>query len=118
MVLLRQSWFAQSVFPRASVRNSRYDCDQRPTIINFCSYNYLGMSGDPKVSRASQAAIEQFGTSVSASRLVSGQKTISTELEREIAGFLEVEDSIAFMGGTRPTIDDRSSLRVWGPHSA
>lgn len=68
-------------------------------LINFSSYNYLGMSGDPTVSRAAQEAIDRFGTSVSASRLVSGQKTIHVELERAIADFLGTEDAIVFVGG-------------------
>ena len=46
-------------------------------LINFSSYNYLGMSGDPAVSAAAKAAIDRYGTSASASRLVSGQKAHS-----------------------------------------
>ncbi len=53
-------------------------------LINFSSYNYLGMSGDPAVSAAAKAAIDRYGTSASASRLVSGQKAIHVELEREL----------------------------------
>ncbi len=68
-------------------------------LINFSSYNYLGMSGDAEVSQAAKEAIDQFGTSVSASRLVSGQKTIHTQLEREIADFVGAQDSIVFVGG-------------------
>ncbi len=67
--------------------------------VNFCSYNYIGMSGDPAVIRAVQEATAKFGTSVSASRVVSGQKTIHVELEREIADFIGTEDSIVFVGG-------------------
>jgi 8-amino-7-oxononanoate synthase/acyl carrier protein len=68
-------------------------------LLSFASYNYLGMSGDPAVTRAAQAAIERFGTSVSASRLVSGEKTIHRELERAIADFVGAEDAIVFVGG-------------------
>jgi 8-amino-7-oxononanoate synthase len=67
--------------------------------INFSSYNYLGMSGDPAVSEAAKAAIDRYGTSASASRLVSGQKTIHVEVEREMSRFLGVEDTIALVGG-------------------
>jgi 8-amino-7-oxononanoate synthase len=66
---------------------------------NFCSYNYLGMSGDPHVMRAAQIAIEQYGTSVSASRLVSGEKPLHRELEQAIAELLGTEDAIVFVGG-------------------
>lgn len=68
-------------------------------LINFSSYNYLGMSGDPAVSHAAQQAIDRFGTSVSASRLVSGQKTVHVELEKAIADLLRTPDAIVFVGG-------------------
>ena len=67
--------------------------------ISFASYNYLGMSGDPSVSDAVIAATRKYGTSVSASRLVSGEKDIHRELEREIADWIGVEDSIVMVGG-------------------
>jgi 8-amino-7-oxononanoate synthase/acyl carrier protein len=68
-------------------------------LINFSSYNYLGMSGDPVVSQAAKDAIDQFGTSVSASRLVSGQKPLHTALEHEIAHFLGTADAVVYVGG-------------------
>ncbi len=68
-------------------------------VINFSSYNYVGMSGDPTVTQAVQKAAQQYGTSVSASRLVSGQKPVHLELERAIADFVGVEDSIVLVGG-------------------
>ncbi|HJS07862.1 MAG TPA: aminotransferase class I/II-fold pyridoxal phosphate-dependent enzyme, partial [Pirellulales bacterium] len=68
-------------------------------MINWSSYNYLGMSGDPIVMQAAKDAIERYGTSVSASRLVSGEKPVHRELERAIADFLGVADAICFIGG-------------------
>jgi 8-amino-7-oxononanoate synthase/acyl carrier protein len=68
-------------------------------LISFSTYNYLGMSGDPAISRAAKEAVDRFGTSTSASRLVSGEKTIHGELEREIARFHGVEDAICYVGG-------------------
>ena len=68
-------------------------------LISFASYNYLGLSGDPAVNQAAKDAIDHFGTSVSASRIVSGEKTIHRQLERELAEFLGVGDVITFPGG-------------------
>lgn len=68
-------------------------------LISFASYNYLGLSGHPEVNASAIAAIGNFGTSVSASRIVSGEKTIHRELESELAEFLGVEDIITFPGG-------------------
>ncbi len=68
-------------------------------VISFASFNYLSMSGDPAVSAAAKEAIDRFGTSVSASRLVSGQKTIHVELEKTIADFVGTEDAVALTSG-------------------
>jgi 8-amino-7-oxononanoate synthase len=68
-------------------------------MINWSSYNYLGMSGDPAVVQAAKEAIDRYGTSVSASRLVSGEKPVHRELEQAIADFIGVEDAICFVGG-------------------
>ena len=68
-------------------------------LINFSSYNYLGLAGDPRVKRAAQDAIEQFGTSASASRLASGERPLHRELEQALAAFLGVEDAMVFTAG-------------------
>ena len=68
-------------------------------LISWASYNYLGMSGDPVVTAAAKDALDQFGTSVSASRLVSGEKTIHQELERAFADFIGTEDAVTMVGG-------------------
>jgi 8-amino-7-oxononanoate synthase len=68
-------------------------------LVSFSSYNYLGMSGDPKVGAATKKAVDRFGTSVSASRLVSGEKTIHREMEEVIAQFIGAEACITFVGG-------------------
>lgn len=71
--------------------------DQR--YVNFASYNYLGYSGHPRVTEAAKAAIDLYGTSVSASRLVSGDRPVHRELEAELARLYEVDDAIIFVSG-------------------
>lgn len=68
-------------------------------LLSFASYNYLGLNGDPRVSEASKRAIDQFGTSVSASRLVSGEKTIHRELETELRDFFRLPEVLVVTGG-------------------
>ena len=68
-------------------------------MISWATYNYLGMSGEPDVTAAAKAALDRYGSSVSASRLVSGEKVIHKELEQAIARFIGTEDSITFVGG-------------------
>ncbi len=68
-------------------------------LINFSSYNYVGMSGDPVVTDAAQRACQRYGTSVSASRLVSGEKDLHGELERAISRMVGAEDAVVYVGG-------------------
>ncbi|MCC7442833.1 MAG: aminotransferase class I/II-fold pyridoxal phosphate-dependent enzyme [Bdellovibrionales bacterium] len=68
-------------------------------VIHWAGYNYVGMSGDPAVTKAAQDAVARFGTSASASRLASGQIPLHVELERELAAFLGAEDSVVMVAG-------------------
>jgi 8-amino-7-oxononanoate synthase len=67
--------------------------------INFSGYNYLGLSGHPEVLTAAKAAIDCFGTSASASRILSGEIPLHGELERALAEALGVDDAIVFNSG-------------------
>jgi len=67
--------------------------------LNFSSYNYLGFCGDPEVNAAAAAAIGRYGTSVSASRLVSGERPLHRELEEALARAYGVDDCVTFVSG-------------------
>lgn len=67
--------------------------------LNYSSYNYLGLAGHPEVSRAAKEAIDLYGTSASASRLVSGERPIHRQLERAIADLHGVDDAVVFVSG-------------------
>ena len=67
--------------------------------ISFASYNYLGMSGDPAVTEMVVDSVRRYGTSVSASRLVSGEKPLHRQLEMAIADLVGVDDSVVMVGG-------------------
>lgn len=81
--------------------------------INFSSYNYLGLSGDPRVNQAAKDAIDQYGTSASASRLVAGERPVQQALERAIADLYEVDDCIAFVSGHATNVTTIGTL--FGP---
>lgn len=67
--------------------------------INFSSYNYLGLSGHPAINKAAKDAIDRYGTSASASRLVAGERPIQRELEVALAELYEVEDCVVYVSG-------------------
>ena len=68
-------------------------------VINFGSYNYLGLSGHPEVSAAAIEAIKKLGTSASGSRLLTGEKTLHGELEKELAAWKKTEAALVLVGG-------------------
>ncbi|MGY0585781.1 MAG: aminotransferase class I/II-fold pyridoxal phosphate-dependent enzyme [Paraglaciecola chathamensis] len=68
-------------------------------LINFASYNYLGLNGHPEVHKASIDAIYKYGTSVSGSRIMSGERPIHRELEQKIANIYGVDDSLVYVSG-------------------
>ncbi|MDR1478661.1 MAG: aminotransferase class I/II-fold pyridoxal phosphate-dependent enzyme [Planctomycetaceae bacterium] len=76
---------------RATINGKEY--------INFSNYNYVSTSGDPAVIAAAVDACQRYGTSVSASRLVSGNKPTHRELENAISNFLGCEDTVVMVGG-------------------
>jgi len=67
--------------------------------LNFSHYNYLGLNGHPEVNKAAQEAVERYGTSAGASRLVAGERPVQRELEAELAALYGVDDSIVFVSG-------------------
>jgi 8-amino-7-oxononanoate synthase len=69
------------------------------TFTNFSSYNYLGLGGHAEVNAAAKAAIDRYGTTASASRLVSGERPIHGELERALAEVHGVDDCVVFVSG-------------------
>jgi 8-amino-7-oxononanoate synthase len=81
--------------------------------VNYSSYNYLGLNGHPEVNEAVKAAIDRYGTSASASRLVSGERPIHVELERELADLHGVEDCVVFVSGHATNVSTIAQL--FGP---
>ena len=69
------------------------------TYSNFASYDYLGLNGHPEVVDAAKAAIDRYGTSTSASRLVAGERPVHRDLERKLAALYQAEDCAVLVSG-------------------
>ncbi|MDP3415759.1 aminotransferase class I/II-fold pyridoxal phosphate-dependent enzyme [Falsiroseomonas sp.] len=68
-------------------------------VINFGSYDYLGLNGDPRLHKAAADAMARYGISASASRLVSGERPVHGELERRLAAHYGQQAALAFVSG-------------------
>ena len=79
-------------------------------LINFASYDYLGLNRHPKVTEAAKNAIDRYAISASASRLVGGERPIHTALEAKIAEIYEVEAAVTFVSGYLTNVAAISAL--------
>lgn len=68
-------------------------------LLAFTSYDYLGLAADPRVAAAVAEAVTRYGTSVSASRVASGERAFHGELERELARAQGAEAALVFTSG-------------------
>jgi 7-keto-8-aminopelargonate synthetase-like enzyme len=80
------------------------------TCLNFASFDYLGLSRHPKTCLAAKAAIDDFGTSATASRVVAGERPVHRKLERALAQLYGVEGAIAFVSGHGTNVSTISAL--------
>ena len=93
--LLDRSPFFRQIDAMADV-----ECESEGrTMLNFASYNYLGMASHAAVISAAKDALDKYGTSVSASRIASGERPLHGELECAIADMLQTEDALVFVSG-------------------
>jgi len=79
-------------------------------LLDFSSNDYLGLADHPKLKEASKKAVEEFGTSSSASRLLSGDLGIHHELEERTAMLKGKESALVFNSGYQANVGIISSL--------
>ncbi len=65
-------------------------------VLNFCANNYLGLSSHPELIKAAHEGIESRGFGLSSVRFICGTQDRHKVLERKLADFLGLEDSILF----------------------
>ena len=65
-------------------------------VLNFCSNNYLGLAGDPRIVEAAKEAMDKWGYGLSSVRFICGTQGIHKELEKKVSEFLETEDTLLY----------------------
>jgi 8-amino-7-oxononanoate synthase len=86
--------------------------DGRPCL-NFSSYDYLALNRTARLNAAAAQAIEEYGTSASASRLVAGERPVHRALEEALAAFYRSEACVVFVSGHATNVSTLASL--FGP---
>ncbi len=65
-------------------------------VLNFCSNNYLGLSNSPQLIAAAKDALDTHGYGMSSVRFICGTGDLHKELEKKIAEFFGMEDTILY----------------------
>jgi glycine C-acetyltransferase len=73
--------------------------DIRRGLVNFASYNYLGLSYRPEVKAAIKEAAEVYGGGSSGSPILSGTTKLHSQLADEVAAFKGKEAAMIFPTG-------------------
>ena len=63
------------------------------------SNDYLGLTQDPRLKAAARGALDNFGTSCTGSRFLTGTLTLHEALEDRLAEFLRTESALTFSAG-------------------
>ena len=64
--------------------------------LNFCANNYLGLSGTEELEKASEDAVKKWGYGLASVRFICGTQTIHKDLEKAVADFTGLEDSVLY----------------------
>lgn len=101
----RPRGYYQFEMPIHSAPSTRVDVEDTKTgeirkgLINFASYNYLGLSYRPEVKEAIKAAVDKFGAGSSGSPILSGTTSLLTQLAENVARFKGKEAAMIFPTG-------------------
>ena len=79
-------------------------------MVNFASYDYLGLNGHPDVIAAVESAVRTFGSSVSASRITAGERSVHRALETALATLYGAEDAVVFVSGHAGAVSTLATL--------
>lgn len=72
--------------------------------------NYLGLTFDPACVEAARAALADFGTGTTGSRMANGSYQAHIDLEQELAAFFDKRHAIVFSTGYAATMGMASTL--------
>lgn len=74
------------------------------------SNDYLGLTQDPRLKAAARSVLDDFGTSCTGSRFLTGTLALHATLEAELARFLRSESALTFSAGFLGSLAVISSL--------
>ena len=68
-------------------------------LVNFCSNDYLGLAGDPRIAEAFKRGLDRWGTGAGASHLICGHTAAHEALEEALAAFTQRPRALLYGSG-------------------
>jgi len=65
-------------------------------VLNFCANNYLGLANNPRLIAAAKKAMDERGYGMASVRFICGTQDLHKALEKAIAKFFNMEDTILY----------------------
>ena len=79
-----------------SPQGAEVKLDNGDDVVIMCANNYLGLSSHPSVIEGAKKALDTHGFGMSSVRFICGTQDIHKTLEKKIADFLGMEDTILY----------------------
>jgi 8-amino-7-oxononanoate synthase len=107
--------WASSLYERSllggPVPRTHVDVNGKPQqVLNFTSYNYLGLARHPETIAAAQQALADYGTGACGSPLLSGMTDLHRALEHALSAFLGRGSTLLFNSGFGGALGSLSGL--------
>ena len=79
-----------------SPQSPHIETDGKPTALNLCANNYLGLANHPDVISAAREALDEWGYGLASVRFICGTQSIHKQLEEKLTAFLGTEGTILY----------------------
>ena len=79
-----------------TAQSARIDTTRANGVLNMCANNYLGLANDPRIIAAAKESYDTWGYGLSSVRFICGTQEQHRTLEKKIAAFLGMEDTILY----------------------
>jgi 8-amino-7-oxononanoate synthase len=99
---------------RGVVRSDPVLRDPDHPVLDLASNDYLGLSQHPRVVAGARAALDRYGASAAASRLVTGTLPIHRELEAALCDLTGAPSALAFSTGYAANLGVLTALSLRG----
>lgn len=104
---------AQGWYPYFKAIQSGADCEVEidgKKLVMVGSNNYLGLTQDPRIKKAAQDAIEDFGSGCTGSRFLNGTLSLHERLEERLAEFMNAEAALVFSTGFQTNLGTLATI--------